>query len=154
MTILLFLIITNGRAYKLDNAPELAKTHREKAYKIIRVKSTVYTTSIDETDSEPLITASGYKIDTNKLNSGKLRIIAVSQDLLKMNGGFINWGDTLRIYSPEWRFSGNFIVQDCKNKRYKNSIDFLKPLKHFKTQGAHKVAKYTVPANVTIIVKI
>jgi hypothetical protein len=42
------------------------------------VTVTTYTPSVEETDSTPLITASGFKI--NPINPKKQRIIAVSRD--------------------------------------------------------------------------
>ena len=80
------------------------------------VTVTTYTPSIEETDSTPLITASGFKITNPK----KHRIIAVSRDLKKK----YKFGQKIRIVGAG-KYSGTYKVQDVMNKRYKNRIDIL-----------------------------
>jgi len=47
-----------------------------------------------------------------------VRGIAVSQDLLKKNGGNLEYGDLVYIDQIGFKF-----VTDCMNKRHKNAID-------------------------------
>jgi 3D (Asp-Asp-Asp) domain-containing protein len=82
------------------------------------VTVTTYTTSKNETDSTPLITASGFKLDS--LNPAKHRIIAVSRDL-KSKWKF---GTKVKILNAGI-YNGVYQVLDVMNKRFKNRIDIL-----------------------------
>jgi 3D (Asp-Asp-Asp) domain-containing protein len=82
------------------------------------VTVTTYTPSIEECDSTPHITASGFKIDT--LNPKRHKIIAISRDL-KHKWKF---GTKVRI-TGMGKHNGTYIVKDVMNKRYKNRIDIL-----------------------------
>jgi 3D (Asp-Asp-Asp) domain-containing protein len=44
--------------------------------------------------------------------------VAVSQDLLKKNGGILEYGDLVYVEGIGYKF-----VNDCMNKRWKNCID-------------------------------
>lgn len=106
---------------------------------------TIYHAEIRQCDNTPTITGSGYRINPTKASD--LRIIAISHEMLddawrrtlidtttdhRFNGK-IAYGDTIWIESPRDslgnyiypNITGYWIVQDTKNKRYKNSIDFL-----------------------------
>ena len=82
------------------------------------VTVTTYTPSVEETDSTPLITASGFKI--NPKNPKKQRIIAVSRDLKKK----YKFGKKVRI-TGIGKLSGTYTVRDVMNKRYRKRIDIL-----------------------------
>ena len=82
------------------------------------VAVTTYTPSVEETDSTPLITASGFKI--NPVNPKRQRIIAVSRDLKKK----YKFGKKVRI-TGIGKLSGTYIVRDVMNKRYKKRVDIL-----------------------------
>ena len=82
------------------------------------VSVTTYTPSVGETDSTPLITASGFKI--NPVNPKKQRIIAVSRDLKKK----YKFGKKVRI-TGIGKLSGTYTVRDVMNKRFKNKVDIL-----------------------------
>ena len=82
------------------------------------VTVTTYTPSLEETDSTPLITASGFKI--NPINPKKHRIIAVSRDLKKK----YKFGKKVRI-TGIGKLSGTYTVRDVMNKRYRKRIDIL-----------------------------
>jgi 3D (Asp-Asp-Asp) domain-containing protein len=82
------------------------------------VTVTTYTPSIEECDSTPLVTASGFKINPN--NPKKHRIIAVSRDLKKK----YKFGKKIRI-TGIGKLSGTYIVRDVMNKRYRNRVDIL-----------------------------
>ena len=82
------------------------------------VTVTTYTPSVEETDSTPLITASGFKI--NPINPKKQRIVAVSRDLKKK----YKFGKKVRI-TGIGKYSGTYTVRDVMHKRYRKRIDIL-----------------------------
>lgn len=82
------------------------------------VKVTMYTISPDQTDSTPLITASGFKLDS--INPKKHKIIAVSRDLKKK----YRFGTKVRIKGAG-KFDGVYVVRDVMAKRWRNKIDIL-----------------------------
>jgi len=82
------------------------------------VTLTTYTATTNETDSTPLITASGFKLDS--LNPAKHRIIAVSRDL-KSKWKF---GTRVKILNAGI-YNGVYQVLDVMNKRFKSRIDIL-----------------------------
>lgn len=88
------------------------------SYEVMEVTATTYTPSVRETDSTPLITASGFKI--NPKNPKRHRIIAVSRDLKKK----YKFGTRVKV-SGAGKYSGEYIVRDVMNKRYKKRIDIL-----------------------------
>lgn len=91
------------------------------------VTLTIYSTNSGETDSNPHLTASGFKIDSN--NPGKHKIIAVSRDLKR------KWKFNTRVrIINAGRYNGIYTVKDLMNRRYKKRIDILvnnnrKPIK-------------------------
>jgi 3D (Asp-Asp-Asp) domain-containing protein len=82
------------------------------------VTLTTYTIDPLQTDSTPLITASGFKLDS--INPRRHRVIAVSRDL-KIK---LKFGDKVRL-SNAGRFNGVWYVRDLMNKRFENKIDVL-----------------------------
>jgi 3D (Asp-Asp-Asp) domain-containing protein len=82
------------------------------------VTLTTYTIDPLQTDSTPLITASGFKLDS--INPSRHRVIAVSRDL-KIK---LKFGDKVRL-SNAGRFNGVWYVRDLMNKRFENKIDVL-----------------------------
>jgi 3D (Asp-Asp-Asp) domain-containing protein len=82
------------------------------------VTITTYTPTIEECDSTPLITASGFKLDS--LNPKRHRIIAVSRDLKRK----YKFGTKLRIKGAG-KYDGTYVVRDVMNKRFRNRIDIL-----------------------------
>jgi 3D (Asp-Asp-Asp) domain-containing protein len=82
------------------------------------VTVTTYSPSIEQTDSTPLITASGFEI--NPINPKGHRIIAVSRDLKKK----YKFGKKVRI-TGIGKLSGTYTVRDVMNKRYRKRIDIL-----------------------------
>jgi hypothetical protein len=145
---------------KISNENEFTKkvdSVKVESYDSIVCASSVYTLSADETDNTPTIAAGG-KIDTNLVNSGKVRYIAIAWNMHKRYGGEYKFGDTINVHSDSWRFSGKFIIKDLLNPRYKNKIDFLKPKFNFvykiNSKGRRfKQYKFYIPQNVHIIVK-
>ena len=82
------------------------------------VTLTTYSTNISETDSTPLITASGYKIREN--NPKKQRIIAVSRDLKRK----YRFGQKVKITNAG-KYNGVYTVRDVMHKRWRKKIDIL-----------------------------
>jgi 3D (Asp-Asp-Asp) domain-containing protein len=82
------------------------------------VTLTTYTIDPQQTDSTPLITASGFKLDS--INPRRHRVIAVSRDLKRK----LKFGDKVRLANAG-RFNGVWHVRDLMNKRFKNKIDIL-----------------------------
>jgi 3D (Asp-Asp-Asp) domain-containing protein len=82
------------------------------------VSVTTYSPTIEQTDSTPLITASGYKI--NPANPKRQRIIAVSRDLKRK----YKFGKKVRI-TGIGKLSGTYTIRDVMNRRYKNKVDIL-----------------------------
>ena len=79
---------------------------------------TTYSPTVEQTDSTPLITASGFKI--NPKNPKRQRIVAVSRDLKKK----YKFGKKIRI-TGIGKLSGTYTVRDVMNKRYRNRVDIL-----------------------------
>ena len=82
------------------------------------VTVTTYSPTIEQTDSTPLVTASGFKINPN--NPKKQRIVAVSRDLKKK----YKFGKKIRI-TGIGKLSGTYTIRDVMNKRYKKRVDIL-----------------------------
>lgn len=113
-------------------------------------------------DDTPLITGNGFKIDPN--NASNHRVIAISQNMLNdvyrlslLNDtindnrfrGKLNYGDSVYVLSPIDSF-GNYIypningwwhIEDTKNPRFENSIDFLQ------TEGDRSLYNYDMTWN-------
>ncbi len=98
------------------------------------VTLTTYKAVESETDSTPLITASGFKITNPK----KHKIIAVSRDLRRKWG----WGTKVRIVGAG-KYDGTYRVHDLMNKRYRKRIDILIGTKDKQTK-LKKIKVYTI----------
>ncbi len=83
-----------------------------------KVSLSTYKTDTAETDSTPLITASGFKLDS--VNPMKHRVIAISRDLKEL----FSFGDKVKL-SNAGKFNGIWFIRDLMNKKYKNKIDIL-----------------------------
>lgn len=97
----------------------------------------IYHAEKRQCDDTPTITGDGSRI--NPYNASEHRWIAISQEMLNsefrvglLNNdisplfkGRIQYGDTIWINSPHETINGWWVVHDTKNRRYRNSIDFL-----------------------------
>lgn len=103
-------------------------------------RATVYNAVVEQCDADPFTTADGSRINKNKLEAGKLRWIALSQDLVNdsykarlhpgLFKGKFKFGDTLRVESKiHTSMNGLWVVRDVMNSRYRQSMDFLIPLR-------------------------
>ena len=82
------------------------------------VTLTTYSVSEAQTDSTPLITASGFKL--NATNPKRHRIIAVSRDLKRK----YKFGQKVRIEGAG-KYNGIYTIRDLMHHRWKNKIDIL-----------------------------
>ena len=98
---------------KLDSIP-----------KPIPVKATMYHPVEAQCDDTPLITADGSRICP--INVSDWNWIAVSQDLLKKNGGIFDYGD--KVYIKGTHKDGIYTIHDCMNKRKTFQIDILESI--------------------------
>jgi 3D (Asp-Asp-Asp) domain-containing protein len=85
-------------------------------YDVVTV--TTYTVSAGQTDSTPLITASGYKLDS--LNPKKQKVIAISRDLKRK----YTFGQKVRVKGAG-KLDGVYTVRDLMAKRWRKKIDIL-----------------------------
>jgi len=92
--------------------------------KPINVRATMYHPVEAQCDDTPLITADGSKICPRNVSDWNW--IAVSQDLLKKNGGVFDYGD--QVYVSGTHKDGVYTIRDCMNKRKKNQIDILESI--------------------------
>ena len=87
----------------------------------INVKATMYHPVEAQCDDSPLITADGSRICP--INVSDWNWIAVSQDLLKKNGGIFDYGD--KVYIKGTHKDGVYTIHDCMNKRKTFQIDIM-----------------------------
>ena len=90
----------------------------------INVKATIYHPVEAQCDDTPLITADGSRIHPYQVSDWNW--IAVSQDLLKKNGGIFEYGD--QVYIKGTHKDGVYTVRDCMNKRKTFQIDILESI--------------------------
>ena len=87
----------------------------------LNVTVTMYHPVPEQTDSTPNITADGtvFRIE----NASDYRYIAVAQNMLIRNGGFLDYGDWVVVSAGEK--SGLYQVRDTMHRRWINRIDIL-----------------------------
>jgi hypothetical protein len=101
-------------------------------------RATTYNAVASQCDNDPLTCADGSVINLTLLRKKQIRWVALSRDLISNEyrrtlydnpnhwRGPIKFGDTIRIKSGKHpHLDGDWIVHDCMNARYSNSIDFL-----------------------------
>lgn len=88
----------------------------------IPVKVTMYQPVVAQTDSTPNILADGTRIRVHK--ASEYRYIAVSRNLLKRHGGWLDYGDFVLLTGTSHK-DGVYQVRDTMNKRFVNRIDIL-----------------------------
>jgi 3D (Asp-Asp-Asp) domain-containing protein len=104
------------KEFVVDTEKEVEEKVADEFRKIVTL--TTYSTTEEETDDSPTITASGFEIDED--NPKKHRIIAVSRDLKRR----LRFGEKV-VLSNAGRFNGVWYVRDLMNSRFKNKIDVL-----------------------------
>jgi len=85
------------------------------------VTVTMYQPVPEQTDSTPNITADGTVIKVDR--ASEYRYVAVSQNMLVKNGGFLKFGDY--VWVDAGKKSGVYQVRDVMNRRFTNRIDIL-----------------------------
>ena len=108
----------------LKNEIEDLKNKIDDLAPAISVKATMYHPVEAQCDDTPLITADGSRICP--INVSDWNWIAVSQDLLKKNGGIFEYGD--QVYVKGTHKDGIYTIHDCMNKRKRNQIDILESI--------------------------
>ena len=88
----------------------------------MHVTVTMYQPVRYQTDSTPNILADGTRIRTQEASNYKF--IAVSRNLLKRFGGFLEFGDFVLLKGTDHK-DGVYQVRDIMNKRFVNRIDIL-----------------------------
>ena len=91
----------------------------------MNVTVTMYEPVHYQTDSTPNILADGTRINTHK--ASEYKFIAVSRNLLKRWGGWLDYGDFILLKGTEGK-DGVYQVRDTMNKRYVNRIDILESI--------------------------
>ena len=89
----------------------------------MNVTVTMYEPVRYQTDSTPNILADGTRIRVHK--ASEYRFIAVSRNLLKRHGGWLNYGDFILLKGTNHKKDGVYQVRDTMNKRFVNHIDIL-----------------------------
>ena len=89
----------------------------------MNVTVTMYEPVRYQTDSTPNILADGTRIRVHK--ASEYRFIAVSRNLLKRHGGWLNYGDFILLKGTNQKKDGVYQVRDTMNKRFVNRIDIL-----------------------------
>ena len=86
------------------------------------VTVTMYHPVRHQTDRTPNILADGTKITIHK--ASEYKYIAVSRNLLKRWGGWLDYGDFIILTGTDGK-DGVYQVKDTMNKRFVNRIDIL-----------------------------
>ena len=91
----------------------------------MHVTVTMYQPVRNQTDSTPNILADGTRIRTREASNYKF--IAVSRNLLKRWGGWLDYGDFVLLKGTTGK-DGVYQVRDTMNPRWVNRIDILESL--------------------------
>ena len=106
----------------VDENKRLAEKLDEYETEGMHVTVTMYHPVREQTDSTPNILADGMRIKTDKASNYKF--IAVSRNLLKRWGGWLDYGDFILLKGTNGK-DGVYQVRDTMNKRWVNRIDIL-----------------------------
>ena len=116
----------NDKNIRLTSLSEENKTLKDKLYKYetegMSVTVTMYQPLRYQTDSTPNILADGTRIRTDQ--ASKYKFIAVSRNLLKRFGGWLDYGDFVLLWDTDGK-DGVYQVRDTMNPRFVNRIDIL-----------------------------
>ena len=126
---LLTTIFDNYKEFHRDSVRELNSENEwlkelvdEFKLEGMEVTVTMYHPVSSQTDSTPNILADGTRIRVHK--ASEYRFIAVSRNLLKQHGGFVEYGDFIVLKGTDGK-DGVYQVKDTMNKRFVNRIDIL-----------------------------
>ena len=116
----------NDKNVRLTSLSEENKTLKDKLYKYetegMSVTVTMYQPLRYQTDSTPNILADGTRIRIQEASNYKF--IAVSRNLLKRFGGWLDYGDFVLLWDTDGK-DGVYQVRDTMNPRFVNRIDIL-----------------------------
>ena len=115
----------------------------------IDVTVTMYHPVKHQTDRTPDVLADGTKITIHK--ASEYRYVAVSRNLLKRWGGWLDYGDFIVLKGTDGK-DGVYQVKDTMNKRFVNRIDILESpgVKPYKFVDA-KIKKANLNEDITFI---
>ncbi len=139
LAFILFTVFINGfvsinmleknKKYYSSLMEIIKKENKELADQLTELRSegmpvtvTMYQPIRGQTDSTPNILADGTRIKVHK--ASEYRFIAVSRNLLKRFGGWLDYGDFVLLKGTIAK-DGVYQVRDTMNKRYVNRIDIL-----------------------------
>ena len=88
----------------------------------MNVTVTMYHPTRYQTDSTPNVLADGTRITVHR--ASEYKYIAVSRNLLKRWGGWLDYGDFIVLKGTDGK-DGVYQVKDTMNKRFVNRIDIL-----------------------------
>ena len=91
----------------------------------MEVTVTMYHPVSRQTDSTPNILADGTRIRVHK--ASEYKFIAVSRNLLKRHGGFLDYGDFIVLKGTDGK-DGVYQVRDTMHPRWVNRIDILESI--------------------------
>lgn len=122
----LFYISTNTASYieydtlwgKLNHIDSTLSAKPIALYDTINVTVTTYSPTIEQCDSNPTQTASGYIIK----GTSNENIVAVSRDLINWK---LNFNDTIEIKGTA--YDGKYIVKDLMNSKWSKRVDICIP---------------------------
>jgi len=102
----------------------------------IPVKVTMYQPVPRQTDSTPNILADGTRIKVREASNYKF--IAVSRNLLRRWGGFLDYGDWILLRGTDHK-DGVYQVRDTMNPKWVNVVDILESthVEPYKFTGVH-----------------
>ena len=106
----------------IDEKDRISEKLNEYETEGMHVTVTMYQPVRYQTDSTPNILADGTRIRTKEASNYKF--IAVSRNLLKRWGGFLDYGDFVLLKGTDHK-DGVYQVRDTMNKRWVNRIDIL-----------------------------
>ena len=116
----------NDKNVRLTSLSEENKTLKDKLHKYetegMSVTVTMYQPLRYQTDSTPNILADGTRIRIQEASNYKF--IAVSRNLLKRFGGWLDYGDFVLLWDTDGK-DGVYQVRDTMNPRFVNRIDIL-----------------------------
>ena len=124
----------------IDENKRLSEELDEYETQGISVTVTMYQPVARQTDSTPNILADGTKIRTQ--DASNYKFIAVSRNLLKRWGGWLDYGDFILLRGTDGK-DGVYQVRDTMNSRWVNRIDILESIdvKPYKYDSA-KITKH------------
>ena len=139
LAFILFTVFINGfvsinmleknKKYYTSLMEIIKKENKELADQLTELRSegmpvtvTMYQPIRGQTDSTPNILADGTRIRVREASNYKF--IAVSRNLLRRWGGFLDYGDWILLRGTSHK-DGVYQVRDTMNKRFVNRIDIL-----------------------------